>query len=194
MANELYLHDGTLVTIRPLQDSDFESSLKFFQSLPPGDLWCYGKNLAQADNLSGYIDRGKSDKVIQYVAEVDKKIVGEATIELESNGWKVPVAELQIVVADEYRHMGIGTLLAKEIYLRACHDHIDQLTIKLHSWQIDAFHIFKGLGFYEDAALTGQARGLAGETHDTVVMKCDVESYWEMLEEFYIDSDWQRRK
>ncbi len=194
MVNEVYLKDGTLVKIRPLRDSDFENSLTFFQSLAPEDMWSYGKNLAHTENLKGYFAEGKSDRVMQFVAEVDGKIVGEGTIELDSNGWKMPVAEVQIVTAIEFRHKGLGTEIASELYLKACKDHIDKLTVKMHSSQIDAYHIFKKLGFYEDTTLTGLARNVGGERRDAVVMKCEVESYLEKLEEYYIDSDWERRK
>jgi L-amino acid N-acyltransferase YncA len=128
------------------------------------------------------------------VAFHDEKIVADGALELESHDWKEHLAELRLIVARPFQRKGLGMLMARELYLLAINENVQEIVVKMMKPQIGAKKIFKRLGFDEDVTLTRYVKDMKGERHDLIVMRCNINSMWQALEDYFVDTDWERRK
>ena len=188
------LDDGTEVIIRPLRKDDLGRSLAFFRSLPVEDRLYLRKNVTRIEVVKQRILDMESNRVRRLVVVHGDEIVADGALELEGQGWKEHIAELRLIVARPFQRKGLGMLLARELYLLAVREKVEELVVKVMKPQIAARKIVERLGFQEDVTLTQYVRDVKGERHDLIVMRCDLNSVYQALDEYFTDTDWERRK
>ena len=126
------------------------------------------------------------------MAIVGEEIVADASLELEGHGWKEHIGELRLIVAQPYQRKGLGTLMAHELYLLAASQKVDEIVVEMMRPQIAAQSIFKRLGFHEDVTLSEYVKDLGGKRQDLIIMRCDLKSLWQEMEDYLAETDWQR--
>ncbi|MEE8335942.1 MAG: GNAT family N-acetyltransferase, partial [Candidatus Neomarinimicrobiota bacterium] len=102
--------------------------------------------------------------------------------------------EIRLLVSEDYRRKSLGMLLARELYLLAISNKVEEIIVKIMKPQAAAINIFKRMGFKQEAVLPDYVKDLGGTKRDLIIMRCDVNEMWKELEEYYEDSDWQRTR
>jgi ribosomal protein S18 acetylase RimI-like enzyme len=188
------LKDGTELIIRPLNKDDLDRSYNFFQALPEEDRTYLRRDVTKLSVVKQRIRSMRTDRVKRLVAIYEDEIVADGSLEMGGTGWEEHIGELRLIVLPHFQRKGLGRRMAKELYLLAAKERVEEIVVKMMRPQVDAQKIFKRLGFTEDATLRGYAKDLSGVKQDLIVMRCSLKSLWKDLEDYYVDSDWQRTR
>ncbi len=185
------LKDGGEVTIRNMRPADVEASFSFFNALPEEDRRYLRVDVTRRDVVerrTTEIDVGRVDRL---VAVVGDEIVADGTLELQGHGWGEGIGELRLIVARPYQHLGLGTLLARELYYLAMQHKLDRIVVRVMRPQSRAHRIMRRLGFKEEFVIPEHVRDLDGAWQDLIIMRCNLDELWREMESVVEASDWR---
>ncbi len=194
MGQKVKLKDGREVSIREIKPADVERSHAFFRGLPQEDrayLRIDVTDRAMVEKRISTIDR---DRIRRLVAVHEDKIVADGTLESDGLQWDDHLAELRLIVARPFQRLGLGMLMARELYFLAARKNVEEIVVKFMPPQKAARNIFEKLGFHEDAVLHDFVKDRNGHKQDLIIMRCNLQSLWEKLESYMHTSDWQRTR
>jgi len=165
------LRDGTRVTLRPMVKEDKEKLKEFFASIPEEDRWYLKEDVADPKVIESWVRDLNYDRVLPIIAEVDGKIVGDATLHRRTFGVCRHVGKLRIVVTPEYRNKGLGTWMTLDIVNLAMESSLQKLTAEMIADKQElAIDGVRRLGFVQEALLSDYAKDPQGGSHDMVMM------------------------
>jgi len=194
MEKVVTLKDGTEVIIRPLQKEDLDRSFAFFQELPPEDRAYLRVDVTRRRFVEQRM-RNLDQKRIKRLAGVrGGRIVADGALELAAEEWKRHVAEIRLIVARAYQRKGMGMLMARELFLLAAQEKVQEILVRMMRPQMEAKKIFKRLGFYKEVVLPDYVLDQKGEKQDLILMRCDLGALWEEMKHYLTESDWQRTR
>ena len=188
------LKDNTEVVLRQLKKKDRNRLIAFFGSLPKEDRRYLRVDITDKETVNEIIKSSKSGVNSRIVALINNKIVGSGLLELEKRKWKKHFCEIRLIVSNAYRRKGLGMLLAKELYLLAISEKVEDIIVKMMKPQVSAINIFKRMGFKQETVLPDYVKDLDGTKRDLIIMRCNVNEMWKELEAYLEDSDWQRAR
>jgi len=194
MEHKVKLKDGTEVVIRELALNDLEQSMAFFQALPKEDRVYLRVDVTKPENIEQRIKRMKIDNVYRYVAFAGDRIVADGALELEAEEWEQHMAELRLIVAHDYQRKGLGLLMARELFTLAASKNVEEVVARFMAPQKAARSVLEKLGFHQDTVLHDYVRDIDGNKRDLVLMRCDLKSLWEKLEDYISNFDWKRTR
>lgn len=194
MRKKVKLKDGSEVLIREMRKDDIDRSLAFFQALPEEDRAYLRRDVTKREIVGRRIQELKSGRIMRLVAVVDEQIVADGSLELKAQGWGEHQAEIRLVVANPFQRKGLGTLMARELYLLAASKKVEEIIVKIMGPQVGVQNIFKRLGFHQEAVLHDYVKDISGTKQDLIVMRCNLEELWQKLRDHIVDSDWQRMR
>jgi L-amino acid N-acyltransferase YncA len=194
MEHKVELKDGTEVIIRELTIDDLEKSVAFFNELPKEDRVYLRVDVTRRENVEQRIKRMKIDNVFRLVAVTGDRIVADGALEMEAEEWEQHMAELRLIVAHDYQRKGLGLLMARELFTLAASKSVEEIVARFMAPQKSARSVLEKLGFHQDTILHDYVRDIDGKKRDLVLMRCDLKSLWEKLEDFISNSDWRRMR
>jgi RimJ/RimL family protein N-acetyltransferase len=168
------LKDGTKVVLRPLQKDDRDKLLDFFHRVSDQDLMFLRSDVRDPAVIDDWVNHIDLRKVFPLIAEVDGKIVGDATLHMRRVGWKRHLGNVRIVVAKDYQGKGLGTFLINELIDLAAEFGLEKLIAEIHLLSTAALSAFKKAGFSAKAVFEDLVKDQSGQRGDLVVMVCDV--------------------
>jgi len=186
------LKDGTEAVIRPMQEDDLERSFVFFQSLPKEDTFFLRSDVTRRDLIEQRIRDIATGRVKRLVAMVGDRIAADGVLELAGHGWEEHVGEIRLIVAHDWQREGLGMLMARELYHLAVAARVEEIVVRMMRPQVAAQRIFRRLGFRDETVLPGYVKDREGRRQDLIVMRCNLETLWKELEDYFAASDWQR--
>lgn len=168
------LKDGTRVLLRPLVKEDRDKLLDFFRRVDEQDLMFLRNDVRDPATIDDWVNHIDYSRVFPLIAEVDGKIVGDATLHMRKVGWKRHLGNVRIVIAKEYQGKGLGTLMVNELVELAAEFGLEKLVAEVHLLATPALTLFKKAGFAAKAVFEDLVKDLSGQRGDLVVMVCDV--------------------
>src|SRR5947208_7877543 len=147
--------DGVRLTFRLMEPTDREAILDFARTLPNDDLMFLRTDITQPQTVDAWINYIKTGRTITVVAEADGKIGGYASIHLNDALWTRHVGELRVLVARDFRGLGLGTRLTKEGFAIATDLSLKKMTAQIATGQRGARQVFERLGLRPEGLLTG---------------------------------------
>jgi len=124
----------------------------------------------------------------------DNEIAADGALELEGHGWGDNVAEVRLIVGREWQRLGLGSVVARELFHVASKCRVDRIVARLMRPQVGAHRIFKRLGFHEEFLIPEHVRDQSGAWQDLIIMRCPLEQLWRDLELELANGDWQRTR
>jgi len=116
---KITLKNGKSVTLRRIRGQDYEEVMTFL------DKFSRGKGAVWTNQYPGQPKKDKEKSIMHYEADDelflgiwdDSELIAEGSISISKleHPWKVPVAGFALSVLEEYTHLGIGTVLLKEL-------------------------------------------------------------------------------
>jgi L-amino acid N-acyltransferase YncA len=194
MHKTVKLKDQTEVLIREMAPEDLDDSHAFFKSLPEDDRTYLRRDVTKREVVERRISEIESAAVMRLVAVADGQIAADGSVEIPDEEWKRHVGELRLIVGRPYQRQGLGTLMARELYLLAASAKMEEIIVKIMRPQEAALSIFRRLGFREEVSLHDYVRDQAGRKQDLVLMRCDLEALWQEMEDFLATGDWERTR
>lgn len=188
------LKDGKAVTIRRMCPDDVERSYAFFCALPPEDRVYLRTDVTRRDLVERRTtehDRQRTERVV--VVHGDE-IVGDGTLEIQGHGWGDGVAEIRLLVARPWQRLGLGTVIARELFHLASRRQIDRIVARLMRPQLGAHRILRRLGFNEEFLIPEHVRDQDGAWQDLIIMRCSIEGLWRDIEYELTTGDFQRHR
>jgi L-amino acid N-acyltransferase YncA len=173
---ERVLKDGIHVILRPLVKEDRDKLLDFFHRIDDADLSFLRSNVRDPATIDNWVSNIDYYKVYPLLAEVEGLIVGDATLHMDKVGWKRHLGNIRVVVAQDYKYRGLGTLLINEIVELAGEFGLEKLIVEIHLQALATLAAFKKAGFSAKAVFEDLVKDPAGKSSDLVVMVCDVQA------------------
>lgn len=188
------LADGRQVTIRNMRPDDVESSFEFFCGLPEEDRKYLRLDVTRREVVERRTTELDPSRVERVVVEHEGTIVADGALELEGHGWGDKVAEVRIIIAHPWQRLGLGTMIARELFHLASKHRMDRIVVRLMRPQIGAHRIFQRLGFHEEFLIPEHIRDQEGAWQDLIIMRCPLEDLWREMEFELETLDWQRHR
>jgi L-amino acid N-acyltransferase YncA len=186
------LKDGTKVTIRNLTIEDLDRLMDFYRSLPEEDVKYLRVDVTDINIVKQRIEAAESANIFRIIALQDDSIVADGALELTAEEWRKHQGELRVIVADEFRRKGVGMIIMRELYFLAIEKKVEKVVAKMMKPQVAARTICKKLGFHEELVIPDYVKDQSGKSQDLVIMTCNIQELWKELDQFYMDSDWER--
>jgi RimJ/RimL family protein N-acetyltransferase len=163
---EAALRDGRRVLLRPFTEKDTDALYEFFHSLP-GEYRRFARD--NIDNKSLIEQWGREidySKVFPLLATDGNRIVADATLHRRRGGPLRLVGRIKWMIAPEYRGVGLGTILVKQLIAHA-HDHgLRHLsTMLISDLEASAVKTLETLGFVAHVE-PGYGADPDGNAHD----------------------------
>ena len=158
---------------------DGDSMLTFARSLPENDLLFTTIDLTTPEAIDYWVRNIESGSIITILAEVDGKLAGFGTLHHNRLFWTRHLGEVELLIDPKQRGLGLGKLLANEIFALSQEMSLRKLISRMASEQRGAIRVFEHLGFHAEALLADHVISRDGRTHDLVLMAHDITGFTE---------------
>lgn len=185
---EITLKNGEKVVLRPMVKEDEQKLLEFFRRLPEEDRLYLKDDVTDARIIKSWVERLNYDHIIPIIAEKEGRIVADATLHRRTTEQPTNIGEIRIVTDKDFRRVGLGTMLAKELYYLALRKKMNKLVAEVVEDRTAVMKTFEYLGFQKEMTLKDKAVDLRDKKHNLVVMIQDVDALWITIQEL-IDKD-----
>jgi GNAT superfamily N-acetyltransferase len=183
------LKDGRKVVVRQMTKDDGPALLEFFRSLRDEDRLCMRDDVTNPKIIQGWVDNLNYEYVVPLLAFYQDKLVADASIHRNLQGWTRHVGQIRVSVHPQFQGLGLGFLMAKEIFTIAQSMHIDKVLAEMMDIQTDAVKVFSKLGFRIEHRYKNHVRDLDGKIHDLIVMSADINELMDSLYQTISDSE-----
>ena len=194
ITKEKTLRDGSKIVIRTMTTDDVDNSLDFFAGLPPDDRKYLRYDVTQRELVEQRIRDIDTGRVVRLIAISDGNIVADGALEIAGHGWGDGVAEIRLIVSRPFQRLGLGSILARELYFLAVQHKVDRIVARVMQPQEGGLRIMHRLGFREQYVIPEHVRDQDGVWQDLVIMRCNLEDIWNQMETLFEQSDlrWHR--
>ena len=168
------LEDGTRTILRPLIGQDESALIEFFGSIPDDDILYLRDDIKEPQVIKRWCQNLDYEVTLPLIAEIEGKIIGDATLHQERRGWKSHIGTVRVVIHPGYRGRGLASLLVGELVEIAIDIGLVKLDAEFMAEQTRPIAIFEKLGFVNMAVLPQHVRDVKGESHDLVIMVYDL--------------------
>ena len=100
--------------------------------------------------------------------------MGHGTLSHNALQWTRHLGEIVLLISPDSRGVGLGHLLANELFGIARELGLQKIVARMASEQRGALQVFERLGFRAEALLADYVIDRQGRTHDLIVMSYDV--------------------
>ncbi len=162
------------VTLRPMRSEDRDALLGFARSLPEDDLLFLAVDITRKEALDQWVHNIQNGQIRTVLAEANGKLIGHGTLNHNALQWTRHLGEIMLLISPDYRGIGLGNLLANELFSIARELGLQKIVARMASEQRGALQVFERLGFRAEALLGDYVMDRQGRTHDLIVMSYDV--------------------
>jgi L-amino acid N-acyltransferase YncA len=157
-----------------MQSEDRSALLGFAEALPEDDLLFLAVDITRQEALDQWVQNIRNGQIRTVLAEADGKLIGHGTLNHNALQWTRHLGEIVLLISPDYRGIGLGSLLANELFSIARDLGLQKIVARMASEQRGALQVFERLGFRAEALLSDYVIDRAGRTHDLIVMSYDV--------------------
>ncbi|MEZ5424669.1 MAG: GNAT family N-acetyltransferase [Pyrinomonadaceae bacterium] len=162
------------ITLRLMTEDDKEAMLKFARSLPEDDLLFLAVDITEDESVQDWINKIKAGFLHTILVEKNGKLVGHGSLLHEEQVWTRHLGGMILLLSPDVRGMGLGHILAGELFARATELKLRKLVARMAAEQKGAIQVFEKLGFKIEALLADCVIDRNDRTHDLILMSYDV--------------------
>ncbi|HEV8575086.1 MAG TPA: GNAT family N-acetyltransferase [Dehalococcoidia bacterium] len=163
------LRDDSEALLRPLAEGDEDRLLAFFQQIPEAERFFLKDDVTSPAVLKGWVR--DTERAFALVAEASGRIVGEAALVRRRGKARGHLADVRVVVAEDFRNRGLGTALLSELCDVARDSELNGVLFEaVESVQAQALAAADSLGFVRLGRVYGGAIDQAGHLHDVILL------------------------
>jgi len=162
------------ITLRLMQPSDRDALLSFARSLPADDLLFLSVDITEPEAVDAWTRDLQTNRAVTIFAETNGKLLGHGTLIRNNLTWTRHLGEIQLLISPDARGLGLGNLMASEIFHVAEEYGLQKIVARMAAKQKSAIAVFERLGFNAEALLADFVIDRNNRTNDLVVMTYDV--------------------
>jgi RimJ/RimL family protein N-acetyltransferase len=162
------------ITLRLMQPDDRDRLMEFAKSLPEDDLLFLVVDITRPEALDQWVHNINAGLIKTVLAEADGKLIGHGTLSHNALQWTRHLGEIVLLLSPDFRGIGLGSLLANELFSIARELGLKKIVARMASEQRGALQVFEKLGFRAEALLADYVIDRQDRTHDLIVMSYDV--------------------
>jgi len=166
--------DGRRITLRLMEASDTDEILAFARSLPPDDLLFLRRDITLPEVVNQWVRDIEEERTVTVLAEDEGKLAGYGALHFNEVLWTGHVGEIRMLVAPDYRRLGLGSRLASELFAVAKDLGLKKIMVQMTPDQQGARVTFERLGFRPEAILADFVLDREGKTRDLLIMSYDI--------------------
>ena len=167
---EITLHNGVTLVFRPMDRDDVGRLWVFFQRIPPEDKMFFRQDVSRREVVQHWADTLDYGLVLPILALEGDRVVGDATLHRQRTGWKQRVGVVRVQVAPDYRHLGLGTAMVRELRHLGEKSALRHLMAEVIEEQSAAVRAFEKMGFVRAATYRDFVIDQKGGIHNLVVL------------------------
>jgi len=175
---EVKVRDGSTIVLKPFEKKDKDALFLFFQKLPEEDRLFLKDNVTDPAVVERWAVELNYDKVFPLLAWRGNEVVADATLHKNTGGWMKHVGTIRAVIARDFQRLGLGSILANELFLHALKCGLEKIVAEMMETQQGAKKVFEKLGFRQEAVFHGHVRDQIGVRHDLLILTKDLEEFW----------------
>ena len=177
------LRDGAQLTVRRLAAGDEDPLLAFFQAIPEAERFFLKDDVTSPEIIRGWVrDAERPDpepsptartagRAFALVAVQAARVLAEAALVRRRGAARSHLADLRVVVAEDYRHRGLGSALLSELLDVARDSGLSGVLFEaVADVQAQALAAAESLGFIRLGLIHGGAIDPDGRLHDVVLL------------------------
>lgn len=165
---------GKQITLRLMQPDDRDRLMGFAKSLPENDLLFLAVDITRPEALDQWVHNINAGMIKTVLAEADGRLIGHGTLSHNALQWTRHLGEIVLLLSPAFRGIGLGSVLANELFSIARELGLQKLVARMASEQRGALQVFEKLGFRAEALLGDYVIDRQSRTHDLIVMSYDV--------------------
>lgn len=173
------LADGSTVSIRPLDAGDEAALLAFFGSLSEEEKYYLKDDISSPHVIGRWVrerDAGGAHTLVAVAA--DGRIVGEASLVRRRGAARQHMADARFVVAEDFRHRGLGAALLREVCDIAHESGLCGVLMEaVEDKQGEALRTAESIGFARLGRIFYGAMDQDGELHDLVLLALPISNW-----------------
>ena len=167
---EITLRDGARLTLRPMVREDVDRLWDFLCRIPPEDKMYFREDVTRKEVVERWAEHLEYDSVLPVLALEEGRVVGDATLHRNRNGWKQRVGTVRIQIAPDFRHRGLGTAMLREIRHLGEKAALHYLLAEVIEEQQAAIRAFEKMGFERAVFFRNFVNDQEGRFHNLVVL------------------------
>lgn len=167
---EIALRNGTRVTFRPMVREDVDLLWDFFRRIPPEDRMFLREDVDRREEVERMAQTLDYGTILPILALSEGRVVGDATLHRNVTGWKQRVGWVRILIAQDFRHLGLGTVMIRELRHLGEKASLHYLMAEVIESQQTAIRAFEKLGFERMVVYRNYVNDQRGRLHNLVVL------------------------
>ena len=171
---EAILKDGTKIVLRPMVAEDKDALYEFFKAVPHEEERYLRDDVSSRLVVERWADKVDYARTLPILAVTNGKIIADATLNRRRSGWKWHLGTVRVFVHEDYRKVGLGHTMIKEIVDIAGDLELEKLIAEIPDLNTAAIHAFRKAGFHRAAVIPGLAKDRENQSVDVVVMVRDL--------------------
>lgn len=168
------LRHGDTITIRALDERDRSALLAFGQSLPHNDWQYLEDDFRNPDIITRLVNAYQAENWRQIVAIDDHNVIAGYSAVRRMPGWSSHVADIKLIIADNWRRQGLGTVLARSIFDASRELGAEKIVMSIPEEQTAGQAIFIRMGFHFEGRLIDHVRDRSGGRHNIILLSYHV--------------------
>ena len=177
---QVRLRNGAVIELKPMVPADQTKVAEFFLRVPEEDRYFLKDDVTSPRVIEGWASHLDYDRALPLLAWCDGDVVGNAVLVRSRVGARRHIGELRVVVDPEYRNLGLGSIMARQLCEIAADAELDKVVVELVAGrEEEAIAAMERLGFLRSARLPEYFRDQKGHPHDLVVMVLPLGKWFE---------------
>ena len=166
------LADGRVVELRLMGRADRCKVIDFGR--PRGDVPSHAVDITDPEAIDQWISEIESGRATTILALERGAVVAYASLHRDRALWKQHAGEVETMVARSCRGVGLGARMVAEAVVIAHGLGLKRVTTGVAADRKSSLAMYERVGFQPEALLTDYLIDPWDETHDLVIMSCDV--------------------
>lgn len=167
---EITLRNDARVILRPLGPGDAEGIWGFLRQLPEIDKAHFHGDVESLPVVEQWVKSVEYATEFPILAIQGNRVVGTVTLYRNRTGWKQRVGIVRILVASDFRHLGLGTAMIREIRHLGELVALNYLVAEVIEEQQDAVRALERMGFEKSVIHRNYVNDRRGRLHNLVVL------------------------
>ena len=173
---EILLKDKSRTQVRPLRRDDEKGFHEFFSAVPEKERMFIKHRVTDSEVIRDWCENIDLHRNLPLLAQIDGKIVGDATLHQQLGGWKRHIGRVSVLVLPKYRGRGLARALVTEVVELARNLGLEKVEAEFIGEQEAAIKMFAMLGFSNLVRLEDYVKDMQAITHDYVLMSLQLKT------------------
>ncbi|MEW6719370.1 MAG: GNAT family N-acetyltransferase [Thermodesulfobacteriota bacterium] len=167
---EIALRNDAKLLLRPLAPGDAEGLWEFLRRLPEIDKAHFHEDVDDLEVVRRWENAIDYETSLPILAWQGVRVVGAVTLYRSRTGWKQRVGIVRILIAPDFRRLGLGTAMIREMRHLAEQAALRHLVVEVIGKQQSAVRALERMGFEKKVVHAKFVNDRKGRLYDLAVL------------------------